>query len=74
MMISSVLGRRYAQMIGIVIFSVLLAFVIPSAMGRIALLLPIVTGLTGHLGYKPGSHGYFGMLMGNFFGDVYSCI
>ncbi|WP_411034847.1 SLC13 family permease [Shinella sp. BYT-45] len=58
------LGRRYGTVLaGIVAFSVALAFVMPSSMGRIALLVPIVTSLADHMGYGKGSNGRTAFLM-----------
>lgn len=62
--LSAMLGRTYAGVIaGIVLFSVALAFVMPSGMGRVVLLIPITMAVADHLGYGPGHAGRTGMLM-----------
>ncbi|WP_112311135.1 SLC13 family permease [Pseudogemmobacter bohemicus] len=62
-------GQSYAGVIGaIVAVGVALSFVLPSSMGRIALLLPVVAALADHLGYGPGRPGRIGMLMASAFG------
>lgn len=67
--LSRLLGRRYSRVIlGIVVFSVLLAFVMPSSMGRIVLLIPIIVALAEHMGYNSHSNGRAGMLMAAAFG------
>ncbi|WP_211264635.1 SLC13 family permease [Gynuella sunshinyii] len=61
---SGMLGQRYRSVIGsIVILALLLAFVMPSAMGRIVLIVPIVLALADHLGYGSGSKGRTGMVL-----------
>ncbi|MCG8427468.1 MAG: anion permease, partial [Chromatiales bacterium] len=68
-LLSRTLSTRYANMIsGIVIFSVALAFVIPSSMGRIVLLVPIIVALADHMGYGVSSNGRIGMLTAAAFG------
>jgi len=48
---------------GMVTVGVVLAFLMPSSMGRIVLLAPIAMALAGRLGFEPGSNGYFGVVM-----------
>ncbi len=68
-LLSQMLGTRYSSAIfGIVVFSLALAFVMPSSMGRIILLVPIVIALADHMGYASGSNGRIGMLMAAAFG------
>ena len=63
------LGRRYPGVIaGIVAFGVGLAFVMPSSMGRVVLLVPIIVALADHMGYGPDDKGRIGMLMAGAFG------
>lgn len=58
------LGRRYWQNIaGIVVFSIGLAFIMPSGMGRAVLLVPITAAVAEHMGYKGNDNGRLGMLM-----------
>lgn len=56
------LDASYPQIIaGIVIGAVVLAFLIPSSMGRLVILMPIVLGLADNLGFGPGTKGRIGM-------------
>lgn len=62
--LSGMLGQSYASVIcGVVLFSLALAFVMPSGMGRVVLLIPITLALAEHLGYAQGNNGRTGMLM-----------
>lgn len=62
--LAGMLGRRYGGVIsGIVLFSVALAFVMPSGMGRVVLLIPITMAVAEHMGYDAGHSGRTGMLM-----------
>jgi di/tricarboxylate transporter len=57
-------GHSHNRIIfGIAIASFALAFVMPSAMSRVVLLVPIVTALAERLGYAPGSAGRDGMVL-----------
>lgn len=68
-LLSQMIGVRYASVIsGLVVFSVLLAFVMPSSMGRIVLLIPIVAALADQMQYSPTSNGRIGMLSAVAFG------
>ncbi len=56
-------GNRYYRVIaGVTFFSLALAFIMPSSMGRIVLLVPILLSLADHLGYEQGRPGRTGML------------
>ena len=58
------LPRSYPGTIaGIVVACVGLAFVLPSAMGRVVILIPIVQALAERLGFAAGSRGRHGMAM-----------
>jgi anion transporter len=53
------LSGRYALVVaGVVALSVALAFVMPSTMGRLLVLLPIVLALAEGFGFRRGSNGY----------------
>lgn len=68
-LLSRLLGRHYAGAIaGIVLFGLALAFVMPSSMGRVVLLVPIIVALADHMGYEAGRRGRTGMLMAAAFG------
>lgn len=56
-------GSYGAFIAGIVAIAFLLAFVMPSNLGRIALLIPIVTALSDELGLLPGSDGRIGAIL-----------
>lgn len=73
---STGLGARFAEglisrrdhgysglIIGIGIVAFLLAFVMPSAMGRVVLLVPIISALADKLGYGRDSKGRAGMVL-----------
>jgi len=58
------LGRYYVRLIaGIIAAGVLLTFVMPSTMGRVMLLPPMVTALAGWVGLAPGSRGRTGPVL-----------
>jgi di/tricarboxylate transporter len=77
------LGRRLAGLVAghvsgsyrriihsIVVLSVGLAFLIPAAMGRIVILIPIVAALADQLGFARGRPGRAGMLLAVVLGTV----
>lgn len=58
------IGTSYPGIIGgVVAIAALLAFFVPSAMGRILIFAPIVMALAERLGFAPGSRGYTGMVL-----------
>ncbi len=58
------IGTSYPAIIGgVVAIAALLAFFVPSAMGRILMFAPIVMALAERLGFAPGSRGYTGMVL-----------
>ena len=66
------LSASYPRLItGIVLGAVVLAFLIPSAIGRLIILMPIILSLADKLGFAPGTRGRTGMVlattMGSFF-------
>lgn len=62
-----VLGRftgSYVMVVSaVVLVSTLLCFVMPATMGRVLLLIPIVAGLAGRLGFNPGAPGHAGLIL-----------
>ncbi|MFM9846181.1 MAG: SLC13 family permease [Hyphomicrobiaceae bacterium] len=48
--------------LGILIGTGALSFLVPSTMGRLAITLPIITAATQEAGYEPGSRGYVGAI------------
>ena len=66
------LDTSHPQLItGIVVGAVALAFLIPSSMGRLVILMPIVLGLADNLGLEPGSKGRTGMALATTLGTFY---
>lgn len=58
------IGASYASVIAaVVIGNVLLGFLVPSAMARAVILMPIVVALAEHLGFSPGDRGRTGMVV-----------
>jgi len=60
--------RYVGTVTGICLFAVALAFVMPSAVGRIVMLVPIISVLAEHMGYGEGSNGRTGLLAAASFG------
>ncbi|MHC1790730.1 SLC13 family permease [Solidesulfovibrio sp.] len=58
-------GRAVA---GVTLFAAAMLFIMPSAMARIMLLLPILAALADRLGYRSGSTGRHGLILGGLFG------
>jgi anion transporter len=57
-------GDTYFSLIcGIALICIILGFVMPSSMGRIVLLVPIIIALAEKLGFKRGSKGQAGMIL-----------
>ena len=64
------LDGSYARVIaGIVLVATGLAFLLPSTMGRVLLLLPIVLALAERLGFGPDSKGRTGMVLAALLGS-----
>ena len=70
------LGRRLAEalvrifagsylriVVGVVLVGVVLAFLMPSTMGRVVILVPVMAALADRLGYAPGTRGRDGIVM-----------
>ncbi len=57
-------GHRYAAIIsGTVILGLVMAFLMPSTMGRLMILMPIVLAMADGFGYQAGSNGRTGMVL-----------
>ncbi|WP_027858651.1 SLC13 family permease [Marinobacterium jannaschii] len=68
-LLALITGQSYRSVItAVVLFSLALAFLIPSSMGRVVLLVPVVLALAEQLGYGTGSNGRQGMLAAAVFG------
>ncbi len=63
-------GHYLSILYGIAIIAVALAFVIPSASGRVAMMVPIMVALAHRLGFDPGSRGYTGLVLGGAMGTM----
>ncbi|MCW8931302.1 MAG: SLC13 family permease [Gammaproteobacteria bacterium] len=75
------LGKRFAHRIvihlegsylkiisGVVLIGVIFSFLMPSAMGRVVLLVPIALGIANHFGFAPGSNGRTAIVLAAIFG------
>lgn len=62
-------GRRGA-LAGVVLFGLAMAFLMPSAMGRVVLMMPILAALAERLGHVRHSRGYHGLVLGGVFGTL----
>ncbi len=56
---------------GLVIAGILFSFIMPSAMGRIVLLVPIGLAMANHFGFEKGSKGRSGVLMAIILGSYF---
>ena len=64
-------GSSYAGIIaGIMVVAVTMAFLMPSTLGRLMILLPIVLAMADGFGYRLGSNGRAGMVLGISFGTM----
>jgi len=62
--LSSLFGHSQAAILfGVAGFGLLLCFVMPSSMGRVILVLPILAALADHLGYAATSKGRSGIIL-----------
>ncbi|MGF1505558.1 MAG: SLC13 family permease, partial [Anaerolineae bacterium] len=55
---------------GLVVLGIVLAFLMPSSVGRVVLLTPILMALTESLGFQRGSSGHTGILLAGICGTV----
>jgi anion transporter len=63
-LISNHLEGSYLQLIsGVVLIGVLFSFLMPSAMARIVLIIPIILLVASHFGFKHGSNGHTGIVL-----------
>lgn len=68
-LLGRIMGQRLGGIVAAIVgVGVALSFALPSSMGRIALLLPVVAALADHLGYREGRPGRMAMLMAATFG------
>ncbi len=58
------LGTSYGAMVGgLIIVGMLLTLVMPGTLGRVLIMIPIVTALADRLGFEPGSRGRSGLIL-----------
>ncbi|MDX5593259.1 SLC13 family permease [Pseudovibrio sp. SPO723] len=63
-LIARLMGSSYRGVLGgVIVFALALSFVIPSAIGRIVIMVPIIITLAGRMGYGEGSNGRTGMVL-----------
>ena len=59
-----IFGKSYFRVIiGIVFLMLMLAFLMPSAVGRVTIMLPVVLALADRLGFEAGSNGRAGLTL-----------
>lgn len=58
----------FALLGGLVGVGIVLSFLMPSSLGRVALLIPIALSVAGHAGFEPGSRGRTGVVLAAAFG------
>jgi anion transporter len=64
-------GNRYGGIIaGLMVMGVVMAFLMPSTLGRLMILMPIVLAMAESFGYGPGSNGRTGMVLAISFGTM----
>lgn len=63
-------GRQITGIIGVTLFGLLLAVLMPSAMGRIVLIIPLLSDLAERLGLPEGSRARRGILLGGILGTT----
>lgn len=74
-LIATRLGGSYRRIVyGTVLVCVLLSFLVPAAMGRIVILLPIFRALAEALGFEDGSRGSRGILLAVAFGTFFPAL
>lgn len=62
------LGKSFARILaGVMVMGVGLAFLMPSSMGRIVLMVPLLNALAAHLGFEKGGKAWTGLVMGGIF-------
>lgn len=63
-------GSYSALVLGVIVGSTMLSFLVPSNMGRLAITVPVVLALAKDAGYRLGSNGHIGLVLiaviGNF--------
>lgn len=52
-----------AALIGVSVVATLLTFLMPATIGRVLLLVPVISALAARMGFEPASQGYNGLLL-----------
>jgi len=67
--LSRLFGGGYSRtIVGILLVTLVLGFIMPSSMGRVVLVMPIAIALAKEMGYEPESPGYIGVTLAAGFG------
>lgn len=61
-------GTYRGALLGCLIFGLVMAFLMPSAMGRIVLILPVLAALGEHLGFTAGTRRHTGLMLAGVIG------
>ena len=61
-------GSYRKALVGVIVLGLVMAFFMPSGMGRILLMVPILTTLADHLGYAQGERARTGLILGGIMG------
>ncbi len=70
-LLMSLFGTSYARIIGgLMVMSILFALVMPSSLGRVIILIPIIVALSDRLGFEIGSKGRTGLVAAAGFGTL----
>jgi len=65
------LNGSYLRLLsGVLAAGVLFAFLMPGGIGRVILLIPIVSSITSHFGFEKGSNGRTGVMLAAIFGTI----
>ncbi|MFN4284178.1 MAG: SLC13 family permease [Alphaproteobacteria bacterium] len=70
-LLMSMFGTSYVRVVGgIMLMSILFALVMPSSLGRVVILIPIILALSDKLGFELGSKGRTGLVVAAGFGTL----
>jgi len=64
-------GSYFRLIGGLVVMGILFAFLMPSPMGRVMLLIPIALKISGYFGFRKGSNGHTGVILAVILGTVF---
>jgi anion transporter len=56
-------GSYFKLIFGLVFIGSIFGFIMPSAMGRVVLLIPIALSIAGYFGFKTGSNGFIAVIL-----------